>query len=53
MKKKQIKKALSSNKPINGMYSLIPLSRLNAFKEFASKFGYTEDKIKNILENEK
>ncbi len=52
MKKKQLKKALESNTPINSMYSLIPPERRNAFKKFASLFGFTDEKIKNILAQE-
>lgn len=52
MKKKHLRKALNSNKPINGLYGLIPPERRNAFKKFASAFGFTEEKIKNILAHE-
>lgn len=52
MKKKQLKKALESNTPINNMYRLIPAERRNAFKKFASLFGFTDEKIKNILAQE-
>ncbi len=53
MKNKQIQKALSSNTPINSMYSLIPDSRMRAFKKFAARFGFTEERINSVLENEK
>ena len=53
MKKKQVQKALSSNTPINSMYSLIPDNRMRAFKKFAARFGFTEERIKSVLENEK
>lgn len=53
MKKKQVQKALSSNTPINSMYSLIPDNRMRAFKKFASRFGFTEERINSVLENEK
>ena len=45
MKKKQVQKALKSDTPINSMYALIP--------EFAARFGFTEERIKTVLENEK
>ncbi len=53
MKKKQIQKAIQSNTPINSMYSLIPSSQIGAFKKFAAMFGFSEEKIKAVLENEK
>lgn len=52
MKKKQLKKALNSNTPMNSMYALIPPERRNAFKKFAALFGFTDEKIKNILAKE-
>lgn len=53
MRKKQIKKALKSDTPINSMYALIPDNRMRAFKKFAARFGFTEERIKSVLENEK
>lgn len=51
-KQKDIKKALKSDKPINAMYSMIPKKDIDKFLSFAKNFGYTEEKIKNILANE-
>ena len=53
MHKKQINKALKSDTPINNMYALIPNNRMQAFKKFAARFGFTEEKINSVLENEK
>lgn len=53
MKNKDIKKALANDKPINAMYNLIPEKKLSAFKKFARTFGFTEEKINQILQNEK
>ncbi|WP_199610194.1 hypothetical protein [Bacteroides sp. AM23-12] len=53
MKNKEIKKALKSDTPINSMYSLIPNNKMQAFKKFAAQFGFTEERIKTVLENEK
>ena len=53
MKKQQIKKALKSDTPINSLYSLIPNNKMQAFKKFAARFGFTEERIKTVLENEK
>lgn len=53
IRKKQIKKALKSDAPINSMYALIPYNRMRAFKKFAARFGFTEERIKSVLENEK
>ena len=53
MKKKQVRKALKSDTPINSMYSLIPDNRMRAVKKFAALFGFTEERIKTVLENEK
>lgn len=53
MKKREIEKALGSDNPINSMYSLIPEKKIKAFKKFAAIFGYGEERIKNILDNEK
>ena len=46
MKKQQINKALKSDTPI-------PNNKMQAFKKFASRFGFTEERIKIVLENEK
>lgn len=46
-------KAIKSETPINSMYSLIPTDKRNAFKRFASCFGFTEERIKKILSEEK
>lgn len=53
MKNKQFRKALKSDTPINSMYALIPDNRMRAFKKFAARFGFTEERIKSVLENEK
>lgn len=53
MKNKQIKKALKSKTPINSMYALIPSEKRNAFKKFATIFGFSEERINTILKNEK
>ena len=53
MKNKQVRKALKSDTPINSMYALIPDNRMLAFKKFAARFGFTEERIKSVLENEK
>lgn len=52
-KKSKIKRALESNTPANSMYSLIPANRRKAFRCFAACFGFTEEKIKRILTDEK
>ena len=52
MKNKQVRKALKSD-TINSMYALIPDNRMRAFKKFAARFGFTEERIKSVLENEK
>lgn len=53
MKNRAIKKAMTSKTPINAMYNLIPANKLSAFKKFAKQFGYTEEKINNLLQSEK
>lgn len=53
MKNKEIKKALKSDTPINSMYALIPGDRMRPFKKFAASFGFTEERIKSVLDNEK
>lgn len=53
MRKKHIEKALKSDMPINGMFALIPEKKREAFKKFAAGFGFTEEKINNILSNER
>lgn len=52
MRKKQINKALKSDRPINGLYALIPDNKRKAFLKFARRFGFNEEKIKSILANE-
>lgn len=53
MKRKEVEKALKSECPINGMFALIPEKKMKAFKKFAKQFGFTEEKINDILTNEK
>ena len=53
MKNKEIKKALKSDTPINSMYALLSGCRMGAFKKFAARFGFTEERIKSVLDNEK
>lgn len=53
MKNKEIKKALKSDTPINSMYALIPGDRMRSFKKFAARFGFIEERIKSVLDNEK
>lgn len=53
MRKKQINKVLKSDRPINGLYALIPEKKRKAFERFAARFGFTREKIKSILANEK
>ena len=53
MQNKQVQKALKSDTPISSMYALIPDNRMRAFKKFAARFGFTEERIKSVLENEK
>lgn len=53
MLNRQINKALKSDKPINGLHALIPPDRREAFRQFASKFGFDKGRIKSALENEK
>lgn len=53
MRKKKIKNALNSRTPANSMYALIPKGQLSGFKKFAALFGFTEDKIQNVLSHER
>lgn len=53
MKNKDFKKALQSDKPINSMFALIPEKQKKSFMKFAKQFGFTEEKINSILQNEK
>lgn len=53
MKNKDFKKALHSDKPINSMFALIPEKQKKSFMKFAKQFGFTEEKINSILQNEK
>lgn len=52
MNKKEIKKAIESDTPINSLFSLIPIKNKKNFLSFAGKFGFTEEKINNLLKNE-
>lgn len=53
MKNKDFKKALESDRPINSMFALIPEKQKKSFMKFAKQFGFTEEKINSILQNEK
>ena len=53
MRKKKIRKALASRTPINSIYSLlVPAQQREAFKKFAAGFGFTEEKINQLLKQE-
>ena len=53
MRKKKIRKALNSRTPVGSLYALIPKEQMGSFKRFAALFGFTDDKIKNILSHER
>lgn len=52
MKTKEIKRAMESKTPINSMFALIPEKKKSKFLNFAKQFGFTEEKINNLLKNE-
>lgn len=53
MKNKDFKKALQSDKPINSMFALIPENQKKSFMKFAKQFGFTEEKIEQLLKSER
>lgn len=50
--KKQIRKAMKGDEPMNAMYRLIPENKRSCFACFARIFGYSRADIKQILECE-
>ena len=53
MKNKQVRKALKRDTPNNSMYAHIPDNRMRALKKFATRFCFTEERIKSVLEHQK
>lgn len=53
MRNKDFKKALESDKPINSMFALIPEKQKKSFMKFAKQFGFTEEKIEQLLKSER
>lgn len=49
----KLNKAASSKTPFTSMYKLIPEKRKKEFMQFAKQFGFTEDKLKEVLTKEK
>lgn len=49
----KLKKAAESKRPFTDMYKLIPANKKKDFMEFAKMFGFTEEKLKEVLTKEK
>lgn len=49
----KLNKAASSKTPFTSMYNLIPEKRKKEFMAFAKHFGFTEEKLKEVLTKEK
>lgn len=49
MKIRKIKQALKGNDPIKSMFNLIPEEKIEEFKEFAIRFGYSSDKVDGAI----
>jgi hypothetical protein len=46
---KEIESALKSDNPAKSMFQLIPEDKRKSFMKFAKKFGFTEEKIKKLI----
>lgn len=49
----KLNKAASSKTPFTSMYNLIPEKKKSEFMAFAKQFGFTEEKLKEVLTKEK
>lgn len=49
----KLNKAASSKTPFTSMYNLIPEKKKSEFMAFAKQFGFTEEKLKEVLAKEK
>ena len=46
---KQIQQALKSDNPARSLYGLIPKNRRKDFEAFAKQFGFTPEKIRELI----
>ena len=46
---KEIESALKSDNPAKSMFQLIPEDKRKSFMKFTKKFGFTEEKIKKLI----
>lgn len=49
MKIRKIKQALKGNDPVRSMFNLIPEKKIEEFKEFAIRFGYSRKSINDAI----
>lgn len=49
----KLNRAASSKTPFTSMYKLIPKKKKKEFMQFAKQFGFTEEKLKEVLTKEK
>lgn len=53
MRKKKVKRLIQGKNPMNALYDAFSPQQRAAFKRFAGAFGYSEERIKNILRDER
>lgn len=53
MRQKKVKRLVGGKNPMNALYDAFSPGQRAAFKRFAGAFGYSEERIKKILEDER
>ncbi len=53
MRRKKVKKLVKMEKPMNAIYDAFSPQQRAAFKRFAALFGYSEERIRGLLKDER
>lgn len=53
MRQKKVKRLVKGKTPMNALYDAFSPRQRAAFKRFAGAFGYSEERIRNILKDER
>lgn len=53
MRKKKVKQLAKVENPMNAIYDAFSPQQRAAFKRFAALFGYSEERIRGLLKDEK
>lgn len=53
MRQKKVKRLTKGKNPMNALYDALSPRQRAEFKRFAGAFGYSEERIRNILRDER